>query len=476
MNNAWPMQCRLTQALAWMPGAQGHCLGALAIDRVHTDSRSLQPGDCFVALRGERFDAHQFIATAAAQGARAVLCEGAGLAPAQAAGVPAIVVPDSKRALAQWAQGWRGQFTLPLIAVTGSNGKTTVTQMVASVLRAHAGAGAHATQGNFNNDIGVPLTLLGLRAGHRASVVELGMNHPGEIAELAALASPTVALVNNAQREHQEFMHSVQAVAEENGAVLAALPAHGVAVYPADDAHTPLWDRLAGARARRRFALQPGPHTELWVQDAHWLDGAWQARLCAPEGQADLRVAVAGAHNLRNALAAAACALAAGVPLAQVVQGLADFEPVAGRSRVLRLADGRMTLIDDTYNANPDSVRAAIEVLAQLPGPRLLVLGDMGEVGQQGPQFHAEVGAYAQQQGIEALFTLGELSRHAHQAFGPARGQHFADMAALQAAVGAVWRGCASVLVKGSRFMKMERVVQALQADAQVTKGEAHAA
>ena len=476
MSSTLAMHCPLALAQSWMPGAQGHRTEGVVVERVHTDSRTLQPGDCFVALRGERFDAHQFIAQAAAQGARAVLCEAAGLAQAEAAGLPALVVPDSQWALAQWARGWRAQFTLPLIAVTGSNGKTTVTQMVAAILRAHVGAGAHATRGNFNNDIGVPLTLLALRPAHRASVVELGMNHPGEIARLAALVGPTVALVNNAQREHQEFMHSVQAVAEENGAVLAALSADGVAVYPADDPHTPVWDRLAAHARRRRFALQAGPGTEVWVEDAHWQAGVWQARLCSPEGQADLRVAVAGAHNLRNAVAAASCALAAGVPLAQVVQGLAQFEPVAGRSRVLSLAAGRCTLIDDTYNANPDSVRAAIEVLAQLPGPRLLVLGDMGEVGQQGPQFHAEVGAYAAQKGIEALFTLGELSRHTQQAFGPSRGQHFADMAALQAAVGAVWRSCASVLVKGSRFMKMEQVVQALQADATTTQGEAHAA
>ena len=459
-----PMDLPLTQAAGWLTGARAERCEGVQIARVHTDTRSLRAGDLFVALRGERFDAHSFIAQAAAQGASAVLCERAGEAAAREAGLPALIVPDSRTALGELAAGWRAQFDLPLIAVTGSNGKTTVTQMVASILRAHAGEAAHATQGNLNNDIGVPLTLLGLREQHRIAVVELGMNHPGEIAWLARLAQPTVALVNNAQREHQEFMHTVQAVAEENGAVLQALPDSGVAVYPQDDAFTPVWDRLSGQRAHCRFALH---EAEVSAAVVVWHAGAWQFTLKTPQGTAPLTLHIAGRHNVKNALAAAACALSAGVPLPAVVQGLQAFEPVKGRSRALLLAGGEVSLVDDSYNANPDSVRAAIEVLAELPGPRLLVLGDMGEVGNQGPAFHAEVGAYAAERGIEALFTLGELSVHAHHAFGAQRGQHFADMAALQAALAAVWRGCASIVVKGSRFMKMERVVEALAARAQ---------
>jgi len=455
-----------------LTGARAERAQGVQIDRVHTDTRTLQPGDLFVALRGERFDAHQFIAQAAAQGATAVLCEAAGEAAAQAAGLPALIVPDSRLALGELAAGWRRQFDLPLIAVTGSNGKTTVTQMVASILRAHAGDAAHATQGNLNNDIGVPLTLLGLRAQHRIAVIELGMNHPGEIAYLARLAQPTVALVNNAQREHQEFMHTVQAVAEENGAVLQALPAQGVAVYPQDDEYTALWDGLAADRARCRFALAGG---EVSAAVVVWHAGAWQFTLRTAQGTAPVVLHIAGRHNVKNALAAAACALSAGVPLTAVAQGLQAFEPVKGRSRALALAGGQITVVDDTYNANPDSVRAAIDVLAELPGPRLLVLGDMGEVGDQGPQFHAEVGAYAAEKGIEVVFTLGELSLHAHRALGARRGQHFADMAALQAAVAAVWRSANSILVKGSRFMKMERVVETLQ-EQDIQKGEVHAA
>jgi len=327
--------------------------------------------------------------------------------------------------------------------------------MVASILRAQAGHSALSTQGNLNNDIGVPLTVLNLRAHHTLAVVELGMNHPGEIAWLSRIAQPTVALVNNAQREHQEFMGTVQAVAEENGAVLGALPADGVAVFPADEAYSGLWAGLAGSRATSRFALQGADVSAAVVL---WQTGAWQFTLKTPQGTAPVRLHIAGRHNVKNALAAAACALAAGVPLTAVVQGLQAFEPVKGRSRALSLRGGAVSLVDDTYNANPDSVRAAIDVLAELPAPRLLVLGDMGEVGNQGPQFHAEVGSYAAERGIDALYTLGDLSVHADQAFG--RGVHFADMAALQAEVVAHWTDFASIVVKGSRFMKMERVVE----------------
>ena len=467
-----PMQLALTQAATWLGAVQAERCEGVQVARVHTDSRTLRVGDLFVALRGERFDANQFVAQAAAQGASAVLCEAAGAAAARAAGLPALVVHDSRVALGALASGWRAQYQPALIAVTGSNGKTTVTQMIASILRAHAGPAAHATVGNLNNDIGVPLTLLALRPEHRFSVVELGMNHPGEIATLARMAQPTVALVNNAQREHQEFMHTVQAVAEENGAVFGALRDGGVAVFPAGEPWSALWAQLAGTHRQCGFGAEPAA---VHATQAQWRSGAWQFTLHCPEGQAPVTLHMAGRHNVGNALAAAACALSAGVPLAAVVQGLQAFTPVQGRSRALTLDAGRITLVDDSYNANPDSVRAAIEVLAELPGPRLLVLGDMGEVGSQGPQFHAEVGAYAAERGIEALFTLGELSVHAHHAFGAQRGQHFADMAALQAALAAVWRSCASIVVKGSRFMQMERVVRTLQEQDQ-HKGEVHAA
>jgi UDP-N-acetylmuramoyl-tripeptide--D-alanyl-D-alanine ligase len=281
--------------------------------------------------------------------------------------------------------------------------------MAASILRAAVGDAAHATQGNLNNDIGVPLTLLKLKPSHQLAVIELGMNHPGEIATLAAIAQPTVALVNNAQREHQEFMVSVAAVARENGAVLAALSADGVAVFPSDEEYTPIWRELAATRRVITFS-DTDTHAAVHAHNASWQAGAWDLHFTTPLGAERCTLRVAGRHNLRNAMAAAACAVAAGVPLAAISRGLSAFEPVGGRSRALAvpLADHTLTLIDDSYNANPDSVLAAIDVLAELPEPRLLALGDMGEVGEQGLAFHLEVLRHAQVRGIDAVHLAGD--------------------------------------------------------------------
>ncbi len=458
----------LAQAAAWIPGAALRGDGALAVERVHSDTRTLRPGDLFVALRGERFDANDFIADARAKGAVAALAH-RGRLPA---GMPGIEVDDTKLALGALAAGWRARFTLPLIAVTGSNGKTTVTQMIAAILRAWKPGEMLATEGNFNNDIGLPLTLLRLRPEHRIAVLELGMNHPGEIAYLAGLCRPTVALVNNAQREHQEFMASVEAVARENGAVLAALGSTGVPVFPAGEEFTPVWVELAGNRPCLTFGSahdRAGARAaDVVLTQALWQDGCWQVAVGTPAGPLAWRLRVAGRHNVRNSQAAAACALAAGVPLAAIAQGLAAFEPVKGRSRAITVAVGgrTLTVVDDTYNANPDSVRAAIDVLAELPPPRVAVLGDMGEVGDQGPQFHREVGDHARECGIEQLLTLGQQSA----AMG---GTHFADIESLEAAVLALLPRAGSILVKGSRFMRMERVVEAITAAA---KEHPHAA
>jgi UDP-N-acetylmuramoyl-tripeptide--D-alanyl-D-alanine ligase len=445
----------LAQAQAMLPGSTRVGDGGVRFSRVHSDTRSLQSGDLFVALKGERFDAHEFLAGAREAGAVAALAE-RGL---QQAGLPGLQVADALVALQQLAAAWRRRFALPLIAVTGSNGKTTVTQMVAAMLREAHGAGAFATEGNLNNHIGLPLTLLRLRQSHRVGVVELGMNHPGEIEMLARLAAPTVALVNNAQREHQEFMATVEAAARENGAVIEALGPQGVAVFPADDAFTPLWRQLAGARAVWTFSLQGEADVRA---DAQWQDEHWALQLHTRVGSAPAVLRMPGQHNLKNALAATACALAAGVGLAHVVCGLAAFEPVKGRSRLHRLRRGGrvLTLVDDSYNANPDSVRAAIDVLASLDGPRWLLLGDMGEVGAQGPQFHSEVGEYARLRGVEHFWSVGELCAHAASAYG-AGARHFAEFDALLAALSGA-PAAASVLVKGSRFMRMERAVQAL--------------
>jgi UDP-N-acetylmuramoyl-tripeptide--D-alanyl-D-alanine ligase len=340
------------------------------VQRVHTDSRSIEPGDLFVALHGERFDANDFLLEAQRKGAVAAICQGDTAAEKLAqVGLPGWVVPNTKLALAQLASHWRAQLNLPLIAVTGSNGKTTVTQMIASILRAWQGEASLATHGNLNGDIGVPLTVLRLRPQHRVAVVELGMNHPGEIASLAAIAQPTVALVNNAQREHLEFMATVQAVAQENGSVIDALPPSGVAVFPSDDAFSALWTNQAGRRQQLTFATDASTRPSLHAIEAVWADAAWQVHAHTPVGAVRYALHIAGAHNVKNSLAAVACALAAGVPLPAIEMGLTAFEPVKGRSRALRLVhQGRsITLVDDTYNANPDSVRAAIEVLPPCP-------------------------------------------------------------------------------------------------------------
>jgi UDP-N-acetylmuramoyl-tripeptide--D-alanyl-D-alanine ligase len=464
----------LQQAAAWLDQAQPVGLDAalpVAISRVHTDTRTLQAGDLFVALRGERFDAIAFLAEAKAKGAVAAICQGEGAAAQLAqAGLPGLVVADARQALAQLATCYRAQFALPLIAVTGSNGKTTVTQMIASILRSHQGEAALATQGNLNNDIGVPLTVLRLTAAHRIAVVELGMNHPGEIATLAAIAQPTVALVNNAQREHLEFMQTVEAVAQENGTVISALPADGVAVFPADDAYSAVWSALAGSRATLCFAAEAQADVQVFARHASWTDAAWQVNAATPAGDLHYTLHIAGAHNVKNSLAAVACALAAGVPLAAIAAGLTAFEPVKGRSRALNVSYQRhsLTVVDDTYNANPDSVRAAIDVLAALPGPRLLVLGDMGEVGDQGPHFHAEALAHAQEKNIEKVLVVGVQSGQAAMKFDNVKA--YAEMLDLQTAVAAALPGVASVLVKGSRFMKMERVVESIVAASQESK------
>lgn len=464
---------------------------ATPILRVSTDTRQLREGDLFVALRGERFDAHDFLPQARAAGAVAAVAE-RGLAEA---GLPGLLVPDAKQALGLLSQAWRASQHLPVIAVTGSNGKTTVTQMIASILRAWLGdTGMLATEGNFNNEIGVPLTLLRLRQDdavwHRAAVVELGMNHPGEIAPLAAMAQPTVALVNNAQREHQEFMHTVEAVARENGEVIRALGPAGVAVFPAEDACAPVWHELAAGRGMLTFALQgqadvmgraqwvpPSEATSDITNDAATDTGAgaghWALDIHTPAGDIPVHLAMAGQHNLRNALAAAACTLAAGAPLSAIREGLERFKPVKGRSALQTAVwqGRRITLIDDSYNANPDSVRAAIDVLAELPGSSWLVLGDMGEVGEQGLAFHREVGAHAADQGLAALWTAGAAARDAADAYG-AGARAFDTVDQLIQALNEAPK-VQNVLVKGSRFMKMEQIVAALQSGG---RGETHAA
>ncbi|MBS0320833.1 MAG: UDP-N-acetylmuramoyl-tripeptide--D-alanyl-D-alanine ligase [Proteobacteria bacterium] len=424
--------------------------------RVTTDSRDVRAGDLFVALAGERFDGHAFVAGALAAGA-----VGAIVAAEHADALPGnlVAVADTLSALQALALHWRAQFAVPLIVVTGSNGKTTVKEMTAAILRTHSSP-VLATAGNFNNAIGLPLTLLALRAAHRAAVVELGMNHRGETRELAAIAQPTIALVNNAQREHQEFMATVDAVADEHADAIRALPRGGHAIVNADDARADVWRRAAhdaGATTITFGVDAAADVTATVALDATGTDLAVRT----PRGDFAVRLALPGIAMARNALAATAAALAAGATPAAAAAALAAFRPVAGRlARAMTPAGA--TVIDDTYNANPDSVRAAIDVLARAAAPRWLILGDMGEVGGEGVAFHREIGAYARAAGIERLLAAGPAMRDAVGAFG-AGATHFDDGAALAAALAAdAPPAVATVLVKGSRFMRMERAVAAL--------------
>ena len=440
-------------------GAGGEARGANArFAAVSSDTRTIKEGALFVALRGERYDGHEYLAAARARGAVAAMVDRRALAVSGDSPLPLLVVDDTRLGLGRLAAHWRRKFKLSLIAVTGSNGKTTVKEMIASILADHAGAGrSYATPGNLNNDIGLPLTLLGLRAEHTCAVVELGMNHAGETAYLAGIAQPTVALVNNAQREHQEFMQSVADVAHEHGAVFSALPADGVAVINADDTYAEYWRAICAPRRVLDFGIdRPSA-----VSGRYELrDFGSEIVLRTPEGEAAVSLRAAGVHNVRNALAAAAAALAAGVGLAATARGLAGFDPVQGRLQKKAAKCGAIVL-DDTYNANPDSVIAAIEVLARAAGAKFLVLGDMGEVGAHGAAFHAEIGRYARTARIDRLYLLGELCTHAAAAFGDGA-EHYGDIDALLAALEPCLGAGVTVLIKGSRFMRMERVVQAL--------------
>ena len=443
----------------------GRLIGAdLAIDGVSTDTRAIGPGQLFVALAGERFDAHDFLDQAKTAGAAALLVADADKLPA---GVSAVVVDDTRLALGRLAAAWRAKFSLPVIAVTGSNGKTTTKEMVAAILKAAFGAAVLSTRGNLNNDIGLPLTLLGLRASHRAAVIEMGMNHPGEIAYLAPIGAPTVALITNAQRAHLEGMGDLDEVAREKGSIFSGLPANGIAVINADDAYADFWRSMAGGRPVRTFAIDGAADVTGNVRQ-HGLEIALD--LTAPEGQATLTLSIPGRHNARNAVAAAAACLAAGVPLAAVAEGLAAFSGVKGRLQ-RRAGKQGAEILDDTYNANPDSVRAGIDVLAATIGRKLLVLGDMGEIGEASGQYHDEIGGYAKSQGVDRLFALGDQAQLAVRNFGEGA-RHYCNVDKLIAAVDKELGPDTTVLVKGSRFMKMERVADALAAP--VASEEAH--
>jgi len=425
---------------------------------VTSDSRTVTAGDLFVAIQGEHFDGHDFVVLAIEKGAAGALVnrEFAALH----SDLPLIAVADTRLALGALAAAWRARFNIPLIGITGSNGKTTVKEMCVAILRAQggvAGGAVLATEGNLNNDIGLPLTLLKLRETHTAAVIEMGMNHLGEIDYLTHLAMPTVAVITNAQRAHLEGLGTVQDVALAKGEIFAGLGADGIAVFNADDAQAELWHTLAQDRLQLTFGLERTADVR-GEFTPHGFGGT--LRLTTPWGATDITLAVPGRHNALNACAAAAATLATGVTLEMVSAGLAGFHGVKGRQQRRAGLRGAM-VIDDTYNANPDSMRAAIDVLSGVPGRRIFVMGDMGEAGEAAGQFHDEIGGYAKSHGIDRLLCLGELSAAAAHNFG-AGGEHFARLDSLLKTLLAELDDNVTVLVKGSRFMRMERVVAAL--------------
>ena len=473
----------LAQAQAMLPrsiliNTTAESAQKLSISRVGTDSRQIDCDELFVALVGERFDAHDFLSDVAKAGARAALISNADKCPAN---LPAICVSDTRIGLGELAKAWRASHPIPLALVTGSNGKTTVKEMIASIFKAAVGDDhALVTQGNLNNDIGLPLTLLKLRSSDRLAVIELGMNHPGETAQLAAIAQANIVLINNAQREHQEFMATVEAVAEEHSDAIRALPKDGIAVFPADSEFVSVWHKAAAGRKVIDFVLASGQNNISAAVTGNLLSNGL-VQIQTELGVIEVQLNTLGSHNVRNALAASAVGIAAGLGLDKIKLGLESFLPVNGRMQA-KAIDSNHTLIDDSYNANPDSVRAAIDALKQSGNLSWLILGDMGEVGNQGPEFHREVGAYAAEQGVSRLFVLGDQSQFALQGFEgvhknggttTSTAKHFVDMdsliAQLRDALHAQATGSnqhLNILVKGSRFMRMERVVQALLEEA----------
>lgn len=423
---------------------------------VSTDSRSLNPGALFVALQGPHFDGHLFIPVALEKGAA-----GAIVSVPQQTSMPQLLVEDTRLSLGRLAAAWRSRHPVPLLAVTGSNGKTTVKEMIAAILL-HQGP-VLATRGNLNNDIGMPLTLLALQ-DESFVVLELGANHPGEIAYLTRIAHPDVAVITNAGAAHLEGFGDLDGVARAKGEILAGLSEQGTAVLNADDPYLPLWQGLAAGKRSLTFgfAATAAVRTEPAAVETRWTDRGFQThfKVQSPRGEFSLNLQLAGEHNLLNALAASAACLALEIPVASIQQGLAGVQPVAGRLQT-RLAASGLRVIDDSYNANPDSMAAAIRVLQSAPGRRWLAMGDLAELGASAAHLHARIGDLARTAGIDRLWCCGPLSRAAAEAFGP-HGRHFEDRTLLAAALTQAVAAGDTVLVKGSRSSGMERVVAAL--------------
>ena len=450
---------------------KGKVLGAdVEINSVGTDSRAIESGQLFVALKGENFDGHDYAAQSLQQGACAVMVS-------QEVAGPAVVVKDTRLALGDLSAYWRNKFSMPVVAITGSNGKTTVKEMLASILKVAAGDDAKvlATQGNLNNDIGLPLTMLKIEQQHEYAVLEMGMNHRGEIRYLTKLAKPNVALVNNAGSAHIGELGSYEAIAEAKGEIFEGLAKDGIAIINADDVFADFWKKLAAQNKQMTFGLNQQANVsaryQLNVMNSN-------IEMTTPIGNVNFDLPAPGEHNVRNALAAATAALALNVPLNKIAEGLTHFAGVKGRLQS-KAGFAGAKVIDDTYNANPLSMKAAIDVLAGNQGTRIFVMGDMAELGDDAAEMHAEIGAYAKAAKIQTFYALGQLTPEATKAFG-ASGKHFESVETLVDALRKEMNSNVTVLVKGSRSARMERVVDLIQAG-QVTenqkaenKGEKH--
>ena len=430
--------------------------GDIGFSAVGSDSRNLQPGTLFVALKGPHFDGHAFISQALEKGACALL-----VSERQALDVPQLLVRDTRLGLGRLAALWRDSFDVPVVGITGSNGKTTVKELIAAILRLRGPV--LATRGNLNNDIGLPLTLLRLQ-DEAYAVVEMGANHPGEIGYLTQIARPDVAVITNAGAAHLEGFGDLNGVARGKGEILSGLDALGVAVLNADDDYFPLWRQLVGERRMLTFGTSERADVQGEPDKAEmrWTASGFSSHMPVTyrEERFEIGLALAGRHNLMNALAAIAVTLALGCSVEQIQQGLAAVEPVSGRLRS-RMTPTGLRLIDDTYNANPDSVDAAVQVLCEAPGNQWLVLGDLAELGMQAAELHAEIGGRARQAGLRRLCTLGPLSRQAAERFGEGA-QAFDDIDALVKALRRDAAAGDTLLIKGSRSAGMERVVQRL--------------
>lgn len=420
---------------------------------IQTDSRQVGEGDLFVCLIGDRFDAHDFAQQVVQAGACALITD-----RVLDIDVPQLVVKDTRLALGVLGSAWRDRFDLKVLAVVGSNGKTTSKEMLGAICGAQYGADqVLVTAGNLNNDIGVPQTLLKLRKQHTVAVIEMGMNHPGEIDYLAGLVKPDVVLLTNAQREHQEFMKTVLAVAQENGRAFVHLPAKGTAVFPVSEEFEACWREQSTGRHVLRF----GAGAEFELMPSNESAHLGSAVLNMIDVTLHLQPSFIGEHNYANAAGAAAAAHAAGCQRNAIQSGLNSFQPVNGRLQIA-LNTPSLLLINDSYNANPDSVNAASQVLAAQQGSTLLVLGDMGEVGDQSDEYHAEVGQVAKKLGVQNLYAVGDATTHTVRAFGDGA-MHFSNIDTLiDNTMNITKQGRWSVLVKGSRFMKMERVIEAM--------------